>query len=232
MQPSTALLCICGYRFPHVAGKRAPRSINAGVANAPTDAERLLWEAREALVAAAGLPQIEGAPPPLYSGPVPTTAAIPHHPASRTRWPVPIATLPAEPAQTSPVTKVRHSTVRTVSTTAPPSAPATPGAHPGTRTPVDSPEAEVAAPPPARQPQSTSEATAHPAEPANNGDAASETHYRPGPGQTTACPNCTAAVQLGTNRCRCGFVLPDEDSDMPTLALGPSELAAIFRGDG
>lgn len=232
MQPSTALLCSCGYRFSDVAGKRTHRSSNAGVANALTDAERLLREAREALVAAAGLPQVDGAQSSLSFGPVSATAAIPHRQASRTRLPIPAATLPTESAKTSLVTNARHSTVRTVSATVPPPAPATPGPNPSAHPSVDSAEAEVSVPLLARQPQMASDATARPAEPANNGDAASDPHHRPGPGQTAECPNCTAVVQPGTKRCRCGFVFVDGDSDMPTLALGPGELAAIFRGDG
>ncbi|MHB8455009.1 MAG: zinc ribbon domain-containing protein [Acidiferrobacterales bacterium] len=45
---------------------------------------------------------------------------------------------------------------------------------------------------------------------------------------TKECPNCTASVASAAKSCRCGFSFPAGITEMPVLALSPSELAELL----
>jgi hypothetical protein len=50
--------------------------------------------------------------------------------------------------------------------------------------------------------------------------------------KTKECPHCTAALELSTARCRCGYSFPTGADDLPTLTLSPDEVAAISQAFG
>ena len=53
---------------------------------------------------------------------------------------------------------------------------------------------------------------------------------RPLPDGPMECPVCTAALALDVSQCGCGWLVPSDEDELPSVALSAEECTALAQG--